>query len=85
MANNIPQTVVDAVPAVEAIVSDVQAAQSAGKPWWQSKTLWANIGSLAILVFQIKFGFLFDPAYQALGLTVINMILRYFSTQKITF
>lgn len=46
------------------------------KSFWASKTFWVNILSALGLVVQTQTGFLIDPATQALGLTVVNTVLR---------
>lgn len=46
------------------------------KSFWASKTFWVNILSALGITVQTKTGFLIDPATQALGLTVVNTVLR---------
>jgi len=46
------------------------------KSFWKSKTFWVNILSAFGIAVQTQTGFIIDPATQALGLTIINTILR---------
>ena len=59
------------------------------KPWWKSKTLWANLVGVALLVAKY-FGLIgaadIPPEYAVTGIIgfVINMILRIVSNKKLT-
>ena len=46
------------------------------KSFWKSKTFWVNILSAFGIAVQTQTGFIIDPATQALGLTIINTVLR---------
>lgn len=46
------------------------------KPWYTSKTIWANVIALAALFIQMHSGFLIPGEAQAALLTVINLGLR---------
>lgn len=61
------------------------------KPWWQSKTLWLNLISAALLALEAQFGLLqpYLPgnvyAWFAVGLTVVNAVLRAVTAAPIAF
>lgn len=55
------------------------------KKFWQSKTFWVNVLSAAGIVVQTKTGFVIDPATQAVGLTVINGVLRAVTKEPVSF
>jgi len=57
---------------------------SDSKKFWQSKTFWVNILSALGIAVQAKTGFVVDPATQAIGLTVINSVLRATTKSAIT-
>lgn len=70
-------------PAVDAAIASAVAEELSGKKFWLSKTFWVNtLVALGILV-QIKTGFIVSPEYQALGLTLINLVLRKITRQPI--
>jgi hypothetical protein len=73
-----------AIPIVQNIKAELAVVKVAGKPWYQSKTIWTNIISAVALFVQIKYGFLISPEYQMLALTVINLVLRAISSKPIT-
>jgi len=56
------------------------------KPWYKSKTLWANIGGLVIMgvEYAAGVGWLTIGA-EGMALTVINFVLRLVTGQPITF
>jgi hypothetical protein len=60
------------------------------KPWWQSKTLWVNTVVAALAALEMSTGLLqpFMPAnfytLIAVGLPVVNAILRVVTTQGLT-
>jgi len=60
------------------------------KPWWQSKTLWVNAIVAALAAFEAGTGLLqpFVPTNLytliAVGLPVINALLRVITTQGLT-
>jgi len=54
-----------------------------GKSPIVSKTLWVNVLAIAATVAQAKYGFVVGPEYQAAGLSVINLILRAITKDKI--
>lgn len=49
---------------------------SDSKKFWQSKTFWVNVLSAVGLAVQSKTGFVVDPTTQAIGLTLVNGVLR---------
>ena len=55
-----------------------------GKKFWQSKTFWVNILSALGIVVQTKTGFIVDPATQAIGLTLVNGVLRTVTNSSIS-
>ena len=60
------------------------------KPWWQSKTLWVNAIVAVLSAFEAGTGMLqpFIPAnfyvLIAVGLPVVNALLRVITTQGLT-
>ena len=46
------------------------------KQWYTSKTLWLNAIGIIVIIAQLQFGFVIDPAVQMGALAVINMALR---------
>jgi len=54
------------------------------KPWYHSKTVWANIIAGAALIVQAQYGFLATPELQALAVTGINLMLRAVTKEEIT-
>lgn len=54
------------------------------KKWYQSKTIWVNILAGLGLTLQAKYGFIIGPEFQAWGLTIVNVILRWITNSKIT-
>ena len=54
------------------------------KPFWKSKTFWANIIAVVALIFQTQFGFVISPEEQVAILGVINLILRAVTKEPIT-
>lgn len=54
------------------------------KPWWQSKTIWANVLGGALLLLNGPLGHVVPPQYLALVLAVINIGLRVVTTQAVT-
>ncbi|OGI31336.1 MAG: hypothetical protein A2287_02780 [Candidatus Melainabacteria bacterium RIFOXYA12_FULL_32_12] len=56
---------------------------SASKKFYQSKTFWVNIISLAGLLVQSQTGFIIPAEVQAGILTVINTVLRFTTSEPI--
>lgn len=54
------------------------------KKFWQSKTFWVNVLSALGIIVQSQTGFIIDPSIQALGLTVVNGILRAITKEPLT-
>ena len=46
------------------------------KPWYTSKTLWANAIAFAAILVQARAGFIIDAETQIGILAVVNVILR---------
>ena len=46
------------------------------KQWYTSKTLWLNAIGIIVIIAQLQFGFVIDPAVQMGALAVINIALR---------
>jgi len=80
----IVQDIANAIPVVQTIEADVAASTASSMPWYQSKTIWTNIGSLVVILAQMKFGFLVSPEYQVIGLALINAALRSVTSTPIT-
>lgn len=69
---------------VDAAIADAMSSQLTGKKWYASKTFWANVLAGAIVVVQIKYGFIVPPEYQMMTMTGINLILRKVTNTAIT-
>ncbi len=55
------------------------------KQWWQSKTLWLNVISLALVVVQGLQGEAWlRPEYQVVILAVLNASLRFITSKPLT-
>lgn len=54
-----------------------------GKKWYASKVFWVNILGMIFLVVQSVTGKVIDIQYQALALTIINLILRLVTREEI--
>jgi hypothetical protein len=63
--------------------TDVVLSNATGKKWYVSKTFWANVVAGLALAAQIKWGFIIGPELQAIGMTVVNLGLRHFTTEPI--
>lgn len=68
---------------LDAAVTEALTAELSGKKWYFSKTFWANIIAGLSVAAQLKFGFIIDPSYQMLGMTVINIILRKITKEEV--
>lgn len=53
------------------------------KPWYQSKTVWTNVLSVAAIGLN-RYGAVLPPEYLALGLAAVNLGLRFLTTQAVT-
>jgi hypothetical protein len=54
-----------------------------GKKWYHSKTLWVNLIAAGAALYQLKYGLVLDGPTQGVILTVINVILRGVTSEKI--
>lgn len=66
-----------------AVATEISDAVMAGKKWYTSKTVWANIVATAALVIQWRYGFIMDPAAQAIAMTFVNLGLRKVTNEPI--
>lgn len=55
------------------------------KEFWQSKTFWVNLIALIAIVVQSYTSFVIDATAQASILVFVNLILRAFTEEEITF
>ena len=53
------------------------------KDFWRSRTIWVNILSLVALVVQQQYGFVVDVELQGAILLVLNVILRFDTSESI--
>lgn len=53
------------------------------KPWWMSKTLWANIVAVAVILIQGWTGYVIPPEDQVIILGFVNMVLRWISKSEL--
>lgn len=61
---------------IDTAITDAVTQELSGKKFWLSKTFWANILAATCLLLQVRYGFIISPEYQALGLTLVNLVLR---------
>lgn len=55
------------------------------KPIYLSRTFWLNIGAIAVVILQVVLDeAIIPPAYQGIGLTVLNILLRFVTTKSVT-
>lgn len=54
------------------------------KKFYYSKTFWVNILAAFGIAVQTQTGYVVDPATQALGLTIVNTILRAVTKSPVT-
>lgn len=64
-------------------IAEAAAEQMAGKKWYMSKTVWANLIAGGAIVVQMNFGFVISPELQILLLSVVNLSLRKFTNQPV--
>jgi hypothetical protein len=57
----------------------------AGKKWYASKTVWANIITVAAIAIQSYWGYVVDPSIQTLALAVVNVVLRKVTKEPLSF
>lgn len=67
------------------VATDVIISNQLGKKWYTSKTLWVNLIASCSIGLQMKYGFIIDANMQALGLSIVNIILRKITKEAITF
>ena len=53
------------------------------KPWYASKTLWANAIALEALAVQLQTGFVVPPEYQVVVLSGVNIALRFVTRRPV--
>jgi len=53
------------------------------KKWYASKTFWVNSFALVATILQGHYGFVISPELQGMGLTVVNLFLRYVTKEEI--
>lgn len=53
------------------------------KKWYVSKTVWVNGLALVATVLQGKYGFVVSPEIQGIALTVVNLVLRKITKEKV--
>ena len=53
------------------------------KKFWKSKTFWTNAIALVALAIQIEYGFAISIELQAMGLVIINLILRTYTKEEL--
>ena len=63
--------------------TDAINTQISGKPFYQSRTFWANIIVLVGVGIQTKYGFIVSAEVQALALSLINLWLRAITKEPI--
>lgn len=68
---------------LDAAISEAVVSELSGKKWYVSKTFWANILAGLTVTAQMKYGFVIDPSYQMLGMTLVNIILRKITKEEV--
>lgn len=69
---------------VQEITAGVLAAELEGKPFWLSRTFWVNTLALLAILAQTQWGFVIGAEYQALALTLVNLVLRKITRSPVT-
>jgi len=54
------------------------------KKWYSSRTVWLNVLAAVTLFLQQQFGFVFSVELQGLILMVLNLILRFDTSEPIS-
>lgn len=54
------------------------------KPFWQSRTLWANLIAAVAFFVQQQYGYVIDPAIQGYILVGVNAFLRLITSEELT-
>lgn len=54
------------------------------KPFWASKTIWANLLTFAALFLQSHLGLSLDATEQTAIIAVVNLVMRFLSKGKVT-
>lgn len=59
------------------------AVSLAGKPWYKSRTIWANIIATGAMIAQSSLGFEVTPEEVAGVLVVVNLVMRYVTKEPL--
>ena len=54
------------------------------KSWFKSRTLWVNFLAAVALFAQSQFTFVFSPELQGMIIMLLNILIRFDTTTKIT-
>ena len=54
------------------------------KPWYLSKTLWANVLAMIAILVQSRYGFVISIEEQGAIIVIMNIILRIFTKKELT-
>lgn len=86
MSNDKTERVEPIIPAQQddmGILADGKIDAQDAKRLIKSKTVWVNLLAFAAFFIQSKFGYVMDEAVQAQVLTVINIGLRYITSEPV--
>ncbi len=64
-------------------IAEAVAGQLSGKKFYQSRTFWVNVIAAGAMVLQARYGFIIGPEYQAVALSVVNLVLRKVTSESI--
>ena len=54
------------------------------KPWYTSKTLWANVVAAVALFMQQQYDYILPPGIEAYALIVVNLVLRSITNKELS-
>jgi len=74
----------DSNSSIAAATAEAVEGAVTGKKFWMSKTFWVNILAAAAMLAQMHVGFVVSPELQAMGLTVVNLVLRKITKEPVT-
>lgn len=69
-------------PSADAIAGAV-ADQLSGKKFYQSRTFWVNVIAAGAMAAQARYGFVIGAEYQAVALSLVNLVLRKVTSEPI--
>lgn len=64
-------------------IAEAVAGQLSGKKFYQSRTFWVNVIAASAMVVQARYGFIIGAEYQAVALSLVNLVLRKVTSEPI--